>query len=67
MEEMKVKMAFALWQGVLDRLQYDEHKINGKLREILEEEFRFVISIVFDIDDAQKYENEVKEIIKKGW
>jgi hypothetical protein len=67
MEEIKIKMAFAFWQGVLDRLQYDEHKINNELREILEEEFRFVISLVFDINDAQKYENEVKEIIRKAW
>jgi hypothetical protein len=67
MEEMKVKMAFALWHGVLDRLQFDDHIIDQKLREIFEEEFRYVISILFDINDAQKYENEVKEIIRKAW
>ena len=65
MDEMKVKMAFALWQGVLDRLQFDEHKINRKLREILEEEFRFVISLVFDITNVEEIEKEVKEIIRK--
>jgi len=67
MEEMKIKMALAMWQGVLDRLQYDEYRITRQLREILEKEFRFVLELAFDIENVEEMEKEVKKIISKNW
>jgi hypothetical protein len=56
-----------MWQGVLDRLEADERRIGRKLRETLEEEFRFVLETVFDADNAENMEKEVKEIIRRTW
>jgi hypothetical protein len=61
--EEKVRLAFAMWRGVLDRL-YDEQVITDEQAKILEEEFLFVLSLVFDIDtDTDSIANEVKKII----
>jgi hypothetical protein len=67
MEEMKIKLALAMWQGVLDRLQYDEYRITRQLREILEKEFRFILELAFDVKNVEKLEKEVKKIINKNW
>lgn len=64
---MKIKLALAMWQGVLDRLQYDEYRITRQLREILEKEFRFILELAFDVKNVEKLEKEVKKIINKNW
>jgi len=58
----KVRLAFAMWRGVLDRLLYDEQVITDKQAKILENEFLYVLGVVFDID-TDSIANEVKRII----
>jgi type II restriction/modification system DNA methylase subunit YeeA len=69
MNEDLIKALLVAWQGVLDRLQYDENKISKDLRENLENEFRYMVSIIFGVEekDVEKMEKAIKEYIKASF
>jgi hypothetical protein len=67
MNEELIKALLVGWQGILDRLEYDEKIIDKNLREIFEDEFRYLLSIVFGNKDIEKLEKAVKEIIRASF